>query len=91
MEKDKRPGHGRQVSTSTLNRAINALKFYYAIVLREYFIYDIKRPKKDKKPPVVLNKEEVTKIISTPSNVKHKPYINAYLLGGFKGEWSGKT
>ena len=39
----------REVSTSTLNIAINALKFYYGEVLKQGFVYEIKRPKKDKK------------------------------------------
>ena len=49
----------RKVSTSTLNIIINALKFYFGNVLKKRFIYEVKRPKKDKKLPVVLSKEEV--------------------------------
>ena len=49
----------KEVSTSTLNTAINALKFYYGEVLKRRFVYEIKRPKKDKKLPVVLSQEEV--------------------------------
>ena len=48
-------------STSTLNTAINALKFYYGGVLERRFIYEIKRPRKDKKLPVVLSQEEVSR------------------------------
>ena len=43
----------KNVSTSTLNTAINALNFYYGEVLKRRFVYEIKRPKKDKKLPVV--------------------------------------
>ncbi len=49
---------------------INALKFYYGEVLGRRFVYEIKRPKKDKKLPVVLSQEEVVKILSCVSNVK---------------------
>ena len=45
----------KEVSTSTLNTAINALKFYYGEVLKRRFVYEIKRPRKDKKLPVVLS------------------------------------
>ena len=62
----------KEVSTSTLNTAINALKFYYGDVLKRKFIYEIKRPKKDKKLPVVLSQEEVTQILSSVKNIKHK-------------------
>ena len=43
----------KKVATSTLNIIINALKFYYGEVLGKKFIYKVKRPKKDKKLPVV--------------------------------------
>ena len=43
----------KEASTSTLNTAINALKFYYGEVLGRKFVYEIKRPKKDKKLPVI--------------------------------------
>ena len=47
----------REVFASTLNSVINALKFYYGTVLKKKFIYDVKRPRNDKKLPVVLGKE----------------------------------
>jgi len=55
----------KEVFTSTLNIAINALKFYYGEILKCRFIYKIKRPKKDKKLPAVLNHAEVSQIISS--------------------------
>ncbi|RJS70739.1 hypothetical protein CW714_06800 [Methanophagales archaeon] len=60
-------------STSTLNIAINALKFYY--VLKRRFVYEIKRPKEDKKLPVVLSQEEVFQILSSVNNIKHKAIL----------------
>lgn len=65
----------RKVSTSILNGAINALKFYYGTILKKKFIYEVKRPRKDKKLPVVLNNNEVSKILSSPSNIKHKAIL----------------
>lgn len=53
----------RNCSASTLNIAINALKFYYGEILKQRFAYNIRRPKKDKKLPVVLSQEEVSKIL----------------------------
>ena len=38
-------------------------------------MYEIKRPKKDKKLPIVLSQEEVSRIISSVSNIKHKSII----------------
>ncbi len=74
----------RGVSVSTLNSAINALKFYYGNVLKKKFIYDVKRPKKDKKLPIVLNKEEVSKILSSPSNIKHKAILMLIYSSGLR-------
>ena len=69
----------RGVSTSTLNIAINALKFYYGKVLKRNFVYDIQRPKKDKKLPVVLNQKEVSQIFSSVNNIKHKAILMLYI------------
>lgn len=44
----------KKVSTSTLNIIINALKLYYGEILKRKFVYNVKRPKKDKKLPVAL-------------------------------------
>ncbi|MGB9599629.1 MAG: phage integrase N-terminal SAM-like domain-containing protein, partial [Myxococcota bacterium] len=49
----------KQSATSTLNQAINFLKFYYGTMLKKNFIYEVRGPRKDKKLPVVLSKEEV--------------------------------
>ena len=74
----------RGVSVSALNSAINALKFYYGSVLKKKFIYDVKRPKKDKKLSIVLNKEEVSKILSSPSNIKHKAILMLIYSSGLR-------
>ncbi len=74
----------RGVSTSTFNGAINALKFYYGIVLEKKFIYDVKRPRKDKKLPIILNKEKVPKILSALSNIKHKAILMLIYSGGLR-------
>ncbi len=72
------------VATSTLNGAINALKFYFGEILGTKFIYDVKRPKKDKKLPVVLSLEEVSRIISSLSNLKHKALLILVYSGGLR-------
>ncbi|SFN05335.1 site-specific tyrosine recombinase/integron integrase [Thermodesulforhabdus norvegica] len=59
-------------SASTLNIAINALKFYYGEILKRRFVYEIKRPKKDKRLPAVFSQEEVSGILSSITNTKHK-------------------
>ncbi|MDY6896270.1 MAG: hypothetical protein SVO01_12780 [Thermotogota bacterium] len=48
------PAYIKNVSTSTLNGAINALKFYYGTLLKKKFIYEVRRPGKHKNLPVIL-------------------------------------
>ena len=74
----------KKVAASTLNVIINALKFYYGEVLKRNFIYEIKRPPKDKKLPVVLSKEEVKKILNATSNIKHKAILMLMYSGGLR-------
>jgi site-specific recombinase XerD len=74
----------KEVSTSTLNTAINALKFYYGEVLKQRFVYDIKRPRKDKKLPVVLSQEEVSQILSSVNNIKHKAILMLIYSAGLR-------
>lgn len=74
----------KQVATSTLNSAINALKFYYGTILKKDFVYEVKRPRKDKKLPIVLSKEEVAKILSTVNNIKHKAILMLVYSAGLR-------
>ncbi|MBC7333955.1 MAG: tyrosine-type recombinase/integrase [Actinobacteria bacterium] len=74
----------KKVSTSTLNIIINALKFYYGEILKKKFIYEVKRPKKDKKLPVVLSREKVKKILQTTENIKHKAILTLMYSDGLR-------
>jgi site-specific recombinase XerD len=62
----------------------NALKFYYGEVLSKNFIYEVKRPKKDKKLPVVLSREEIKKILQITENIKHKAILMLMYSGGLR-------
>jgi len=74
----------KNASASTLNIAINALKFYYGGILKRGFAYEIKRPKKDKKLPVVLSQNEVSRILSSVSNIKHRAILMLVYSGGLR-------
>lgn len=63
-------------SASYQNQVINAIKFYYEQVLdMPQRFYQIDRPKKEHKLPIVLSEEEVAKIISVTTNLKHKAIL----------------
>lgn len=74
-------------SSSTVNLAINALKFYYEGILRRKFFTSnigIRRPKSEKKLPVVLNKTEVIRMIDCLDNIKHKLMIQILFGSGLR-------
>ncbi len=74
----------RDASASTLNIAINALRFYYGSVLKQSFVYETKRPRKDRKLPVVLSREEVSEILSSVLNIKHKAILMLVYSAGLR-------
>jgi len=65
-----------KISPSEQNQRINAIKFYYEKVLgREKQIYTIERPRKERKLPNVLSKNELRQLLQTAGNIKHKALI----------------
>ncbi|RZN37554.1 MAG: recombinase XerC [Methanophagales archaeon ANME-1-THS] len=52
--------------------------------MRRKFVYEIKRPKKDKKLPVVLSQAEVSQILSSVSNIKHKAILMLIYSAGLR-------
>lgn len=63
----------KNVSNSYLNQAINAIKFYYEVVLgMPNRFYEIERPRKESKLPTVISKAEVLSVIENANNIKHR-------------------
>lgn len=63
-------------SLSYQNQVINAIKFYYEQVLNmPQRFYDIDRPRKEHKLPMVLSEEEVRRMIVATVNLKHKAIL----------------
>lgn len=72
-------------STSYINQAINSIKFYYEIVLgMPNRFYEIERPRKEKKLPVVLSKEDVFRVIASTNNLKHKCIVSLLYSAGLR-------
>lgn len=70
-------------SKNTIMLAAAALKFFYTEILKKDFA-DVKIPKKDKKLPSVLSKEEVKKLIDATDNVKSRLIISMLYSGGLR-------
>lgn len=65
-----------QLSENYLHSRINAIKFYYEKVLhRPKMFLDIPRPKKPLLLPKSLNSQEISKIINSTENLKHRVII----------------
>lgn len=75
----------RKVSGSTQNQAINAIKFYFEKVLgrpREY--YNLERPRKEKKLPTVLSKQQIQQLLNATNNIKHECIISLLYGSGLR-------
>lgn len=75
----------RNISRSTQNQSINAIKFYLEHVLRQdkqYF--ELERPKKEQKLPEILSLEEVQSILNCTSNIKHKAMLTTLYSAGLR-------
>lgn len=72
----------RGKSSQTINLHLNAIKYFYRDVLKNYQKINIKFAKRSQKLPIVLSREDIKKIIGSISNLKHKMIISlAYGAG----------
>ena len=76
---------GKQLSSSFQNQVINAVKLFYNIVeekkLDPSIIY---RPKREKRLPNVLSKEEVKLILEAHGNLKHRVMLSLIYSCGLR-------
>jgi site-specific recombinase XerD len=72
-----------KISVSLINQTISAFKTLQVDVLgREWAPVKIKRPRREKRLPVILSLSEVEKLISATQNIKHKAILAlAYSAG----------
>lgn len=72
-------------SDSSINIAINSIKFYYESVLgMPNRFYQIERPRKEKKLPKVLSKADVLQLIAHTNNLKHKCIVSLLYSSGMR-------
>jgi site-specific recombinase XerD len=62
----------KDMSSSTMNLAISAIRFFYTNVMKKDLGHDQYRPRQDKRLPGVLSREEVEKLLDTEPNPKHR-------------------
>lgn len=72
-------------SNSCSNLCINAIKFYYEVVLEmPNRFYNIERPRPEEKLPQVLAKEDVLNIIEHTNNIKHRCVVSLLHAAGLR-------
>ena len=77
--------HNHGISSSQQNQRINAIKFYYEKVLgREKQYYKVERPRKERKLPTVLSKQEVNLLLNFSVNIKHKCILTTIYSAGLR-------
>lgn len=78
----------KRLSSSMQNQVINAIKKFFIIIEnRRMDIDSIHRPRKERKLPHVLSKEEIKMIIESPRNLKHRAMLSLiYGCGLRRGE-----
>ena len=75
----------KKVSVSFINQVISAVRILQHDVLgKSWESIRIKRPRMDKKLPVVLSKEEVKLMIETTRNIKHRTLLAVTYSAGLR-------
>lgn len=75
--------HSKDASVSRINQLISAWKIFQVDVLgNQWEEFRLKRPRREKKIPQVLSREEALRLIDTPVNMKHRMILTlAYATG----------
>ena len=74
----------RRLKPASVNLVLSSLKFYFETLLKKQIFVDVKAPKPERKLPVVLNKEEIRKMIKATKNRKHKLLIKMMYASGMR-------
>jgi site-specific recombinase XerD len=62
----------RDLSSSSMNLAISAFKFFYHEVLKKNIVREQHRPRNDKRLPLVLSGSEINRLLDMEKNPKHR-------------------
>jgi site-specific recombinase XerD len=74
----------RNLSASTMNLSLSAIKFFYKNVFKKDITREHHRPRQDKRLPVVLAKAEVKAMLDTEKNIKHKLLLMMVYASGLR-------
>jgi len=74
----------KQQSAATLNLNLSAFKFFYRNVMKRDIVCEQKRPRHDKRLPVVFSKYEIKKIFDSVPNNKHRHLLMIAYASGLR-------
>ncbi|ODS42931.1 MAG: hypothetical protein MSIBF_06635 [Candidatus Altiarchaeales archaeon IMC4] len=74
----------RGLAPQTVNLYLNAIKFFYRDIIKSPQKIDLKFAKRPKKLPVVLSRDEISRIIEKVDNKKHKMIISLSYGAGLR-------
>ena len=78
MEKEK------SYTASAMNLALSAIKFFFRHVLKRNDINEHHRPNQDGRLPMILSKEEISKILGMEENPKHRLLLMLVYSSGLR-------
>jgi site-specific recombinase XerD len=74
-----------KVKVSTLRMIVSALRFLYGVTLKmPWIIVDIPFPKKQKRLPRVLSREQVDDLLKSIKNIKHRTILTTCYAAGLR-------
>jgi len=76
--------HTKRQAAATINYNISAFKFFYRYVVNKDVVNEQKRPRQDKRLPVVLSKYEVKKMFDCIRNPKHRILLMMVYASGLR-------
>jgi len=72
-------------SPSLINQSVNAIKLYYKVIgNKDLQLENVSRPKNNKNLPTVYSRDEVKRIMSSITNIKHKAMIFLIYSAGLR-------
>jgi site-specific recombinase XerD len=74
----------KYISPQSRNLFLNAIKFYYRNVLKNNQKIEIQSAKKPKSLPTILSRSEVTRILESTKNTKHKLLLSLSYGAGLR-------
>lgn len=77
--------HVKKLSASYQNQVVNGVKLFFRVVENKKMIVElIHRPRREKKLPNILSKEEVKSLLEAPKNIKHKAMLSLIYACGLR-------